>query len=124
MDGPCTNAARRQAIEAEATRLFLAARASDAKADWDAAYHWIEQDPAHGCAFAKVEAGWELAARLGDVAPERLEQKGVVPLSLVAVRRDAGTIAPRSLALTGIAAGLIGLVAWRLVKRTIPKRPA
>jgi transmembrane sensor len=56
-----------QAIEAEAARLFLKARASDAQADWDAAYAWVAIDPTHGFAFAKAEAGWELAERLSEL---------------------------------------------------------
>lgn len=61
------------AIEAEAARLYLEAQQSG---DWDRAYAWVEEDPANGYAFAKAEAGWALAARLGDVdfpdAPEEV----------------------------------------------------
>lgn len=56
-----------QAIEAEAARLYLKARESDAAQDWDEAYAWVAQDAAHGFAFAKAEAGWELAARLNEL---------------------------------------------------------
>ncbi|WP_317208861.1 FecR family protein [Sphingobium yanoikuyae] len=56
-----------QAIEAEAARLYLKARASDAPKDWNDAYAWVAQDPAHGFAFAKAEAGWELAERLNEL---------------------------------------------------------
>lgn len=125
MDGPCTSATARQAIEAEATRLFLKARASDAEADWDAAYRWIEQHPAHGYAFAKVEAGWDLAARLRDVAPERLDggadSGAAAPVSIASVRPVPpmpfpGTPVTRRFAMGEIAASLIaaiGAVAWR-----------
>lgn len=53
-----------QAIEAEAARRFLRASDSDTPEDWEDAYRWVEQDPAHGVAFAKAEASWELAGRL------------------------------------------------------------
>jgi len=56
-----------QAIEAEAARLYLKARASDALEDWDMAYAWVAQDAAHGFAFAKAEAGWELSERLSEL---------------------------------------------------------
>ncbi|WP_347302571.1 FecR domain-containing protein [Croceibacterium sp. TMG7-5b_MA50] len=43
---------------------LLEARASGSDADWDAIYRWIEEDPAHGVAFARAEASWDLAERL------------------------------------------------------------
>lgn len=120
MDGPCTGATARTAIEAEATRLFLKARASEAEADWDAAYRWIEQDPAHGYAFAKVEAGWDLAARLRDIAPARLNggaaRGDATPVSIATARRAPAPPVTRRLAMGGIAAGLVaavGAAAWR-----------
>ena len=97
--------------------MFLVARASDADADWDAAYRWIEQDPAHGYAFAKVEAGWELAARLGDVPSERLLPPALAaPISIATARPGPAPPVTRRLAMGGIAAGLIaavGTLAWR-----------
>lgn len=69
MGGPFTSAAERQAIEAEAARLFLKARAADTDAAWDEALGWVAEHPAHGYAFAKVEAAWELSERLGEIAP-------------------------------------------------------
>jgi transmembrane sensor len=59
----------RQAIEDEAARLYLKARESDCPEDWNAAYRWIEQNPAHGVAFARAETGWELTDRLRENAP-------------------------------------------------------
>lgn len=56
-----------QAIEAEAARLYLKARASDSPDDWNIAYAWVAQDSAHGFAFAKAEAGWELSKRLSEL---------------------------------------------------------
>lgn len=67
MVGRYKSAQDMQAIEAEAARLYLKARESDAAEDWDAAYAWVAQDAAHGFAFAKAEAGWELAARLNEL---------------------------------------------------------
>lgn len=72
MGGPFRSAAEREAIGAKATRLFLKAHASGADADWAEALAWVALDPAHGYAFAKVEAGWELAGRLGELPLERL----------------------------------------------------
>lgn len=56
-----------QAVEAEAARLYLRARASDAEEDWTAAYSWVARDPSHGFAFAKAEASWELTERLNEL---------------------------------------------------------
>ncbi|WP_084253218.1 FecR family protein [Sphingomonas pituitosa] len=69
MGGPFTSAAERQAIEAEAARRFLKARAADTDAAWEEALGWVAEHPAHGYAFAKVEAAWELSERLGEIAP-------------------------------------------------------
>lgn len=60
-----------QAIEAEAARLYLKARASESPDDWNAAYAWVAQDSAHGFAFAKAEAGWELSKRLSELPAAR-----------------------------------------------------
>lgn len=40
------------------------ARDSGTDEDWAQVYRWIEQSPAHGVAFARVEAGWEMASAL------------------------------------------------------------
>uniref|UniRef100_UPI0035CC24C6 FecR family protein n=1 Tax=uncultured Sphingomonas sp. TaxID=158754 RepID=UPI0035CC24C6 len=69
MSGRYGSAEERQAIEEEAARLYLKARESDAEPDWDTAYSWVELNPAHGVAFAKAEAGWELTDRLRERAP-------------------------------------------------------
>ncbi|WP_133178083.1 MULTISPECIES: hypothetical protein [Bacteria] len=108
MDGPCTRATKRRAIEAEAARLFLAAHASGAEADWDAAYSWIAEDPAHGCAFARVEAGWDLAAGLRDAA--RCDED-VLPAMVPnePTRRAAVVPGLRRFTMGAIAAGAIGV---------------
>ncbi|MFG6283508.1 hypothetical protein [Sphingomonas sp. S6] len=110
MDGPCTRATKRRAIEAEAARLFLAAHASGAEADWDAAYRWIAENPAHGCAFARVEAGWDLAAGLRDAAPVRCDE-GVLPAMVPnePARRAAVALGLRRFTMGAIAAGAIGV---------------
>ncbi|MCJ2182905.1 FecR domain-containing protein [Novosphingobium sp. 1949] len=59
----------RSEIEAEAARLYLAAQTSG---DWTQAFAWIERDPAHGYAFAKVEASWDLSGRLEELALDPL----------------------------------------------------
>lgn len=69
MAGPYRSAEERQAIDAEAARLFLKAKTSDDDADWNAAYAWVALDPAHGFAFAKAEASWRLTDRLREIAP-------------------------------------------------------
>ena len=71
MVGRYRSAEDMQAIEAEAARLYLKARASDEAADWNAAYAWVAQDPAHGFAFAKAEAGWDLTERLLELPSEQ-----------------------------------------------------
>ena len=63
-----------QAIEAEAARLYLKARASDAPEDWNDAYAWVALDPAHGFAFAKAEAGWELTERLNELPASQRDE--------------------------------------------------
>lgn len=73
MVGRYKSAEEIQAIEAEAARLFLKARASDTKDDWDAAYAWVALDPSHGFAFAKAEAGWELTERLNELPAGRID---------------------------------------------------
>lgn len=55
---------QRQAIEQEAARLFHEAREADTPEAWDAAYRWVERSPAHGMAFAKAEASWDMAKAL------------------------------------------------------------
>jgi transmembrane sensor len=60
-----------QAIEAEAARLYLKARASDGADDWKEAYAWVALDAAHGFAFAKAEAGWDLTERLRELPEGR-----------------------------------------------------
>jgi transmembrane sensor len=67
LSGRYTNGEERQAIEEEAARRYLKARESDAAEDWQEAYRWVEEHPAHGVAFAKAETSWELADRLCDV---------------------------------------------------------
>lgn len=74
MDGRYKSAEEMQAIEAEAARLYLKARASDADEDWTVAYAWVAQDPAHGFAFAKAEAGWELTERLNELPVGRIDR--------------------------------------------------
>lgn len=64
---------QRQAIEQEAARLFHMARDSGVEEDWAQVYRWIEQDPAHGMAFARVEAGWDMAEALCH-APQHASQ--------------------------------------------------
>ncbi|MEC3909381.1 FecR domain-containing protein [Sphingobium sp. CR2-8] len=71
MAGRYKSADEIQAIEAEAARRYLNARAGDTQADWDAAYAWVALDPAHGFAFAKAEASWELAERLNELSDLR-----------------------------------------------------
>ena len=97
--------------------MFLAARATDAEAEWDAAYRWVEQDPAHGYAFAKVEAGWALAAGLRGVGPERAcLAAAATPAAIATVRHDRSPSVTRRRAIAGIAVGLTaaaGVLAWR-----------
>lgn len=86
--GRYTSAEERAAIDAEAARLFLKARASDAEQDWNEAYAWVAEAPAHGVAFAKVEAGWEATERLRETPAASVDDE-VVPalLNFLASRR-------------------------------------
>lgn len=59
----------REKLDDEAARRFLKARTLGADADWDEAYAWVAEHPAHGVAFAKAEVAWELSGRLKDAAP-------------------------------------------------------
>ncbi|MFT3967626.1 MAG: FecR domain-containing protein [Sphingobium sp.] len=70
MGGRYRTSEEREAIEAEAVRLFHIAQASGRDADWETAYSWAELDPAHGVALAKAEASWDLAQRLREAPPQ------------------------------------------------------
>ncbi len=59
----------RERLEDEAARRFLKARTSGTDNDWADAYAWIAEHPAHGVAFAKAEAAWEVSGRLKEVSP-------------------------------------------------------
>jgi len=126
LDGRYKSAEEMQAIEAEAARLYLNARASDAPEDWHVAYDWIALDPAHGFAFAKAEAGWELSERLTELPAgrdDRPEPSANVPTEAVAwVEPNEGTKAHRlgrrdlllGLAAAAAVAGITSTVALRL----------
>lgn len=65
---PASPSQQRHAIEEEAARLFhlwrcCAGDGASSKA-WEEVARWIELSPAHGVAFAKVEASWEMAETL------------------------------------------------------------
>lgn len=77
-----------QAIEAEAARLYLKARASDAADDWSSAYAWVAQDPAHGFAFAKAEAGWELTERLNELPASRIDRPASATIHPAEIERS------------------------------------
>jgi transmembrane sensor len=105
-----------QAIEAEAARLYLKARASDAADDWNAAYAWVAENPAHGFAFAKAEAGWELAERLNELPAS---QNDVPELQTVIPQAEARPLIGRRRLLVGLATaaaaiGVASTVALRL----------
>lgn len=105
MDGRFRNAGERQAIEAEATRLFLKARTADTDADWAEALAWVAQDPAHGYAFAKAEAAWDLSERLCEIPGERV----IAPAFPVAPA--ARHLPTRRIAIGAMAAGALGVAA-------------
>ncbi|MPT47152.1 MAG: transcriptional regulator [Sphingobium sp.] len=67
MDGRYKSAEARQALEAEAASRFHKARSADTDAAWNAVYEWIGQDAAHGVAFVKAEASWEISGRLCEI---------------------------------------------------------
>ncbi len=109
-----------QAIEAEAARLYLRARASDAAEDWDQAYAWVAQDPAHGFAFAKAEAGWELTGRLQELPVGGDDQPAPVPSVDSGVEDAAVPLIGRRGLLVGLAAaaasiGVAATVTLRLL---------
>jgi transmembrane sensor len=62
-------AGKRETLDEEAARRFLAARDSNDPTVWNEAYAWIAADPEHGVAFARAEAAWAVAARLDELAP-------------------------------------------------------
>ena len=105
-----------QAVEAEAARLFLKARASDDADDWADAYAWVALDPAHGFAFAKAEAGWELTERLhelpaGRMATPDLNDRPPVTMPIALMSRRSVWMGLTAAACIGVA----GTVALRLV---------
>lgn len=124
MDGRYKSAEEMQAIEAEAARLYLKARASDAAEDWNNAYDWVAKDPAHGFAFAKAEAGWELTERLNELPVGRSDRVASDPPVATAQTKPTEAEKPRNMArrslLLGLAAaaavvGITSTVALRLV---------
>lgn len=86
--GRYKSAEQTEAIEAEAVRLFLKARASDAAEDWSDAYAWVALDPAHGFAFAKAEAGWELSERLAELPTGQIDDAVISPSIAPAITGD------------------------------------
>lgn len=130
MVGRYKSAQEIQAIESEAARLFLKARASDAKAEWEEAYAWIALDPAHGFAFAKAEASWELAERLNEIPDFRrrgaqqtitaandtddvdLQMSAPVPL---APRRFVSRRALVGMAVAAALVGVVGTVSLQMI---------
>jgi len=65
---PVSPSQQRHAIEEEAARLFHLVRDSGGDGGsaeaWEQASRWIELSPAHGVAFAKVEASWDMTEAL------------------------------------------------------------
>ena len=93
--GTTTLGQQRQAIEQEAARLFHKARELGTTEAWDEAYRWIEQSPAHGVAFAKAEAGWEMAEGLR-LSPDKTPvEPAVGSPTTPAARDDEIETAPR-----------------------------
>ncbi|WCT74413.1 FecR domain-containing protein [Sphingomonas naphthae] len=107
MVGRYRSAEEREALELEAARRFLKARSTDSEQDWDEALAWAGEDPAHGFAFAKAEASWELTERLREGHPD-LRPAMAVPL--VETGTAAGWISGR----IG-RRGVIGLIAATMV---------
>ena len=127
MDGRYKSAEEMQAIEAEAARLYLKARASDAAEDWTVAYAWVAQDSAHGFAFAKAEAGWELTERLNELPAGRIDQPapGAIGPTVADLLDEPVAEAPRAIgrrrmligltAAAAAAVGIAGTVTLRLI---------
>lgn len=65
-------------MEAEAAQRFHRARTSDCEQAWAEVYRWVAEDPAHGAAFARAEASWEISERLREV-PHMLGQNATTP---------------------------------------------
>lgn len=59
----------REKLDDEAVQRFLKARTSGSDDDWDEAYAWVAEHPAHGVAFARAEAAWEVSGRLREISP-------------------------------------------------------
>lgn len=102
-----------QAIEAEAARRFLRASDSNCPQAWEDAYRWVEQDPAHGVAFAKAEASWELAGRL-PAGPHVTENRGEIgipgalPWPAHQTSRAGNMVHRRQAIAAGLTAAVIG----------------
>jgi transmembrane sensor len=117
LGGRYKSVGERQVIEAEAARRFLEARTLDTPDAWDAAYAWVSEDPAHGVAFAKAEAGWQLAERLREVAPPVGPEAIAGPAgrfeALFGRRATAAMIAAALVA----AIGTVALEKWNAIDR-------
>ncbi len=56
-------------LDDEAATRFLEALSGNTDADWDKAYAWVLESPAHGVAFARAERAWAISGSLKDTAP-------------------------------------------------------
>ena len=105
------------AIEAEAARLYLKARESDSEADWQEAYAWVETDPAHGYAFAKIEASWELTGRLSESRMPIDPEEVAGPAGRFEALFSRRTIAALAAAAVIGIVGTVSLQKWLAVER-------
>lgn len=105
------------AIEAEAARLYLKAKKTESEADWQEAYDWVEANPAHGYAFAKIETSWELTGRLSEsrmpVDPEEVAGPAGRFEALFSRRAVTGLIAATLVAVVST----VAIQKWMAVER-------
>lgn len=117
-----SEASKRETLDEEAARRFLAARDSDDPAAWNDVYAWIAADPARGVAFARAEAAWAVAARLDELSPV------VGPEDIAGPAGRFEAVVGRRHVVAGIlASGLIGTVttvAWQKLREVERLRTA
>jgi len=115
-------AGKRETLDEEAARRFLAARDSNDPAAWNEAYAWIAADPARGVAFARAEAAWAVAARLDELAPVIGPEAIAGPAG-----RFEAAVGRRHVVAGILASGLIGTaatVAWQKLREVERLRTA
>lgn len=125
--GQTAQGQQRQAIEQNAARLFHEAREADTPEAWETAYCWVAQDPAHGVAFAKAEASWEMARALAGTISQMPDTSAPHKTTAHHVANDdhhPTSLSRRRFASMAAGAGLVAVTGAALWRYVAPERYA